>query len=218
MNRNDLSLRRDELDRARDDAAALLYSAADERRVSDEVLELRLALIGEAPSPAAVAAIVADLVPVDGEPSDVADAGPGWIAPAELTRVSAVFGNSRREGRWTAPLALEIRCIFGEVVVDLRDAMFGADVLDIDVVNYFGKVLITLPSGTEVEHDASTVFGSAKHARKGRDATGPNGLLVRVNGTVVFGELVTRERHPTDLAPPPRSGIRGWLDRVRDRD
>ncbi|HEU5050313.1 MAG TPA: LiaF domain-containing protein [Gemmatimonadales bacterium] len=218
MNRNDLPLKRDDLDRARDDAAALLYAAAEERRISDEVLELRLALIGEAPSPAAVAAIVADLAPQEGESPAVEDAGPGWIAPAELTRVSAVFGNARREGRWTAPLALEIRCIFGEVVVDLRDAMFGADVLDIDVVNYFGKVVVTLPSGTEVENDTSTVFGSAKHVRKSRDAASPNGLLVRVNGNVVFGELVTRERHPTDLAPPPRPGLRGWLDRVRDRD
>jgi hypothetical protein len=207
MNPDDLTL-------AREEARELLDAAADEQRISSEVLELRLALIGEAPSPAAVAAIVADLLPTGGYDLVPAAMDEGWVNPAEVIRLSSTFGSTKRQGRWTAPYLLELYTMFGDLEVDLRDASFGASVLEVNVDNTFGKVVITVPSGTVIENDCSTVFGSVKHERRHRDAAAPNGLVVRITGSVVFGDLKTRERLPSDLAPEPPPGIRGWLARV----
>ncbi|HLS47927.1 MAG TPA: hypothetical protein VK012_05370 [Gemmatimonadales bacterium] len=212
-------MNQDNLEDARQEAEVLLADAAADRRISAEVLELRRALIGEAPSAAAVAAIVADLVPTGEFYEPVALApDPGWIPAPELVRVSAVFGTSRREGRWTAPLNLEIHCVLGEVHIDLRDAMFAANVLEVEADVYLGTVVLTVPAGTVVELECSTVLGSAGPDRKHRQTAEPNGLLVRVSGNIVLGELKTRERLPSDLAPPPPTGIRGWLARVRGQD
>ena len=204
----------DELTLAREEAQALLEAAAAEQRISAEVHELRLALIGEAPSAAAVAAIVADLQPTGGYDVVPAASDPGWVNPPDLSRLSATFGTTKRRGRWTAPYALELQTMFGELEIDLRDATFGSNVLEVDVNNFFGSIVITVPSGTEIENDCSTVFGSVSHQRKNRDASEANGLVVRITGTVVFGDLKTRERLPSDLAPAPPPGIRGWLARV----
>lgn len=207
----------DELTQAREDARELLYAAVEEQRISPEVLELRLALIGEAPSSAAVAAIIADLAPTGGYDLVPAETQTAWANAPEYLRLSAVFGTTRREGVWTAPLSLDIECILGEVHVDLRDALFGADLLEIHVDVYLGEVVITVPSGTEIENHCSNVLGSSKHKLAKRDASPPNGLLVRITGKVVLGDLTTRERLPSDLAPLPPPGIRGWLARVTGR-
>jgi hypothetical protein len=204
----------DDLTQARSEARELLNAAADEQRISTEVLELRLALIGEAPSPAAVAAIVADLLPTGGYDQVPAVMEEGWVNPPDVIRLSATFGTTKRQGRWTAPYALELQTMFGELEIDLRDATFGSNVLEVDVNSFFGSIVITVPSGTEIENDCSTVFGSVSHQRKNRDAASANGLVVRITGTVVFGDLKTRERLPSDLAPPAPPGIRGWLARV----
>jgi hypothetical protein len=207
----------DDLTQAREDARELLYTAVDDQRISSEVLELRLALIGEAPSAAAVAAIVADLAPTGGYDLVPADTQTAWVNAPEYLRLSALFGSTKREGVWTAPLSLDIECILGEVHVDLRDAMFGSDFLEIHVDVYLGEVVITVPAGTEIENHCSNVLGSSSHKRMKGESSPANGLLVRITGKVVLGELTTRERLPSDLAPLPAPGIRGWLARVTGR-
>ena len=112
--------------RAREEARDLLDAAIDEQRISPEVHELRLALIGEAPSAAAVAAIIADLSPTGGYDLVPLETQTAWVNAPEYLRLSAVFGSTKREGRWTAPLSLDVECILGEVHLDLRDATFGA--------------------------------------------------------------------------------------------
>lgn len=207
----------DDLTQARGEARELLYAAVEEQRISAEVLELRLALIGEAPSAAAVAAIVADLAPTGGYELVPGETQTAWVNAPDYLRLSALFGSTRRDGVWTAPLSLDIECILGEVHVDLRDAMFGSDFLEIHVDVYLGEVVITVPSGTEIENHCTNVLGSSKHKQKRRDASPPNGLLVRITGKVVLGDLTTRDRLPSDLAPLPPPGIRGWLARVTGR-
>lgn len=207
----------DDLRQARDEARELLDAAVEEQRISPEIHELRLALIGEAPSAAAVAAIIADLGPTGGYDLVSLETQTAWVNAPEYLRLSAMFGSTKREGRWTAPMSLDLECIVGEVHVDLRDATFGSDLLEINVDVYLGEVVITVPSGTEVQNECTNFLGSSKHVRPKRDMSPPNGLLVRVTGKVVLGDLKTRERLPSDLAPAPSPGIRGWLGRVTGR-
>ena len=205
---------------ARRDAIHALCIAQARDVISVDLFQLRLALVNEAPSPAAIGAIIADL-----EPTGEADAmavtaymPPATLGPAANSlRLSAIFGSTQRDGAWTVPRMLELKVIFGEMKLDLRDALFSSDVLEIEVDLLFGSVLLTLPAGTRVENECSAIFGGTKHKMSPQLAAEPNGLVVRLTGELKFGDLKIRERLPSELLPPkPRDGVKGWLARVVD--
>ena len=205
---------------ARRDAIHALCIAQAREVLSVDQFELRLALVNEAPSPAAIGAIIADL-----EQTGEADAAAltAYMPPATLgaaansLRLSAIFSTTQRDGAWTVPRMLELKVIFGEMKLDLRDAHFSSDVLEIEVDLLFGSVLLTLPAGTQVENECSSIFGGTKHKLSPQLGAQHNGLIVRLTGELKFGDLKIRERLPTELLPPkPRDGVKGWLARVVD--
>lgn len=210
----------DTLQEARRRAIHALCVAQAKELISVEVFELRHALVHEAPSAAAVDAIVAD-VEITGE----VDAGP-LLAPVtgtaltDLTAlpgelpISAVFSTVKREGYWVVPPVLRLKALCGEVKLDLRDALFTSDVVDVTVDATMGTIQLTLPAGTQVENECTAVFGEVEHKRPDALDVPPNGLLVRINGRALFGGVKIRERLPTDQLPPGRA--RGWLAKVAD--
>ena len=170
------------------------------------VFEERLALAKDAPNEAALAAIVADL---DDEPYALEEA---WdddalpVAPARAVRVAAFLSSTKRDGIWTAPDHLELRAVLGEVVIDLREARFGSDFLDIDVECLLGEVKLILPPGVQIENEVSEILGSTEHKRKHVEGYGPSGLLVRITGSVILGEVGILEKPPrSELPVRPRS-------------
>jgi len=205
---------------ARRDAIHALCIAQARNVISVDLFQLRLALINEAPSPAAIGAIIADL-----EPTGEADAlsvtaymPPATLGPAANSlRLSAIFSKTERDGAWTVPRMLELKVICGEMKLDLRDALFSSDVLEIEVDVLFGSVLLTLPAGTRVENECSAIFGGTKYKLSPQLGAEFNGLVVRLTGELKLGDLKIRERLPTELLPPkPRDGVKGWLARVVD--
>lgn len=212
-------MNQDDLPTARREAIHALCVAQARDLISVELFELRFALLNEAPSPAAVEAIVADLDAAGTEPTPL----PGLVAPAWPTmlaapvRLGAVFGTARREGRWHVPPELEVKVLFGEMHLDLRDAVFSGDMVDIHVDVICGSAVITLPAGTHVENECTAIFGNSEQKSRGAAPFEPNGLYVRITGRVRLGEVKIRERVPTDLLPVERQkGARGWLARAID--
>lgn len=208
----------DPLEDARREAIHALCVAQAREQISVDLFELRLALVREAPSPAAIDAIVADLPSGEIEPVALT----GYIPPATLgpasnsLRLSAVFSTTQRDGVWYVPRMLELKVVFGDIKLDLRDAQFASDVVEIDIDLFFGAVVLTLPAGTMVENECSAYFGGLKHKKSPALGTEPNGLIVRLTGELKFGDVKIRERLPTEYLPPPRQGVRGWLARVVD--
>jgi hypothetical protein len=186
--------------------------------ISVDLFVQRLALVHEAPSPAAIDALVADLEPT-GE-AEAAYPAP-YMPPATLgaaansLRLSAIFSTTTRDGQWIVPRLLDLKAICGEIKLDLRDALFNSDIVEIDVNVLFGSILLTLPAGTRVENEATAIFGATKHKISPELGTEPNGLIVRITGELKFGELKIRERLPTELLPPKRKA-KGWLARMVD--
>jgi hypothetical protein len=208
----------DELVAARRSAIHALCVAQAQDMISVELFELRLALLNEAPSPAAMEAIVADLdIGTGAVPVSAAAVLPDWPqyqdAPTPL-RIQAVLSSNKRSGRFDVPPDLHLKAMFGELQVDLRDAGFMAAELHIEVDVFCGTVLVTLPQGAEVLNECSTFMGSVT-AKIDSDVE-PIGLYVRIAGSVVMGELKVRARLPTDLAPPRRRGAKGWFAKVMD--
>lgn len=215
-------MNQDDLPEARRRAVHALCLAQARELISVEVFELRHALVHEAPSAAAVDAIIAD-VQITGDfdaPPLPVPVQPAWITHAAVPSVlplAAVFSSITRGGQWVVPPVLKLKVVFGEMKLDLRDALFSSDTVEVEVDLTFGSVLLTLPAGTHVENDTTAVFGGSKHQPHDGFDVEPNGLSVHITGRALFGDLKIRERLPTDQLPPERQrGVKGWLARVAD--
>jgi Domain of unknown function (DUF1707)/Cell wall-active antibiotics response 4TMS YvqF len=119
--------------------------------------------------------------------------------------IAGIFGRERRDGRWVVPDRLGVTAIFGEVVLDLREAVLQSRRITLLATVVGGTVQLIVPEGVAVE-----VTGSAVMSRKGRNGT-----------TRVLPETPVIEVHAFSLAGrvkvvrPRKSRWRGALNRRR---
>jgi hypothetical protein len=196
-----------DLESARRDAIRMLCLAQATDRLSVEAFQSRLEQVNHAPNRATLAAIVADLEEggfpepvVSGRyPVAVADHTDVGVpvSPAEYLRVSSVFASSKRAGAWTVPLEIEGFVLFGELVLDLRDAVFGADVVDIVVDVKVGSFELIVPAGTQVENEIEESWSSSSHSTRSARGARPNGLLVRLRGKAWLASIDVKEKFPS---------------------
>ncbi len=201
-----------DLDSARKDAIRILCQAQAQERLSVEAFETRLDQVKQAPNRSTLEAILADLEPTGAytaaivpashtarypAPADQTDVAP--VSPAEFVRVASVFASTKRAGSWTVPLEIHGRVLFGEMTLDLRDAIFASDVVDIEVDVMFGSFTLIVPAGTQVENEVEEVLSSSSHSTRNARGARLNGLLVRLRGRVVFGSVEVKEKQPSAL-------------------
>jgi hypothetical protein len=173
--------------------------------------ESRLLAVRQAPNRATLDAIVADLVPSGGYtvPAGLVPVFPDHAAlapvePAEVLRIKTVLGSSKRAGSWTVPLRLELKVVLGEITIDLRDAVFTADVLDIELHARFASVILIVPAGAQVENECDERLSSVTHSTRSARGTGPLALLIRIGGRVVLSSVEIKEKRPSgDEGEPP---------------
>ena len=205
----------DELELLRHEAIRTLSAAVASDQLPVEQLEERMAMIRQAPNRATLDAIVADVLPTGGflVPSGLAPVEAGHryaspVEPAEELRISTTFGSTKRAGSWTVPLHLSLRVVAGEMTLDMRDAVFGSDVLDLDVSVLMGSIVLLVPAGTQVENDCEERFSSSSHSTRSARGVSPNGLLIRIGGKVRFGNLEVKEKRPTAEEPEKKGLLR----------
>ena len=197
----------------REEAIRALSAALTSDRLSFDQFESRLALIRQAPNRATLDAILADL-PAD---EDVASTGLVPMArdhtavvghddlvpvePAEVLRIKTVMGSSKRAGSWTVPHRLELKVVLGELTIDLRDAVFCSDTLDIDVNVLLGSLTLIVPAGTQVENESEEKFSSSSHSTRSTRGLSRIGLLIRITGRVGWSSFEIKEKPPTGMEP-----------------
>ncbi|MEZ4455930.1 MAG: hypothetical protein R2882_05140 [Gemmatimonadales bacterium] len=103
-----------------------------------------------------------------------------------------MFGSTKRAGSWTVPL--EVRGLFSETTIDLRDAVFGADVVDLEVDVKLSSFTLIVPLGTQVENEVEETLSSSTHSTRGARGTSPNGLLVRLRGHALLASIEIKEK------------------------
>jgi hypothetical protein len=204
-------MRMDDLEPLRHEAIRTLSAAVASHRLPVEQFESRLALVRQAPNRATLDAIVADVLPTGGFPlpavieREAADhTAVAPVEPAEYLRIVTVLGSTKRAGSWTVPFRLDLKVILGELTIDLRDAVFCADVLDIDLHVTFGSLTLIVPAGTQVENECEERFSSSTHSTRSTKGAPRIGLLVRLTGRIVFGSLEIKEKRPSADEPPKR--------------
>jgi DUF1707 SHOCT-like domain len=72
--------------------------------------------------------------------------------------VAAMFGKERREGRWVVPDNLAVTAIFGEVVLDLREALLQTSQITLFATIIGGTLQLIVPEGVAVVMTGTSIL------------------------------------------------------------
>jgi hypothetical protein len=103
--------------------------------------------------------------------------------------VAAVFGKERRDGRWVVPENLAVTAIFGEVVLDLREALLQASRITLLATVIGGTVQLIVPDGVAVEMTGTSMLGR-KFSGSGVPPT-PGVPVIEVRALALAGRIKT---------------------------
>lgn len=201
----------DPLESDRRQAIRALSAALVRDSLPIEQFEARLTLIRQAPNRATLEAILADLVPSGQYSSpleivpparDHTFAATAPVEPAEVLRISTVLSSSKRAGSWTVPYRLDVKVLLGDLTIDLRDAVFGSDLLEVHLVSLLGSLELIVPAGAQVENECDERWSSTSHSTRSARGAEPIGLLIRLTGRVRWSSVEIKEKRRTGEERP----------------
>lgn len=114
------------------------------------------------------------------------------IVPA-VQRTRVVLGSVERTGPWSVPQQLKARVLWGNLLLDLREARLDPAGTTIEVDVTMGNALVIVPPGIVVEVGASSFLGNIEERTERSTAAGP---VVRIEGRVKLGNLELTTRRP----------------------
>lgn len=87
--------------------------------------------------------------------------------------VTAAFARERRDGRWVVPEFFSVTAFFGNVVLDLRDAVLQKQRITIDAMAVAGQIRLIVPEGVVVELAGRSFAGIRSVRSRTRPAIPP---------------------------------------------
>ena len=114
-------------------------------------------------------------------------AGPARTVSSMVT----FFGHRRQTGRWRLPSALRVRALFGDLHLDLRDAVVNDEVVVISAITLFGNLTVDVPEGLEVELTGFDVLGD-RELRLAPVLRRPGTPLIRIRAYGLLGDVCVR--------------------------
>jgi DUF1707 SHOCT-like domain/Cell wall-active antibiotics response LiaF, C-terminal len=142
--------------------------------------------------------------------SDLAAASAQPIRLDARRPVAGIFGRERRDGRWVVPERLAVTAIFGEVVLDFREALLQSRRVTVLATVMGGTVQLIVPDGIAVEVTGTAVLSrkSGQASRKPADPPAPPGTpVIEVRALALGGRV--------KVVRPRRSWWRDALSRRR---
>ena len=106
--------------------------------------------------------------------------------PGKKEKTFTCFSSHRIEYSGREFHGAELSTVFGEIVCDLRFAIFTKDT-EIRVRAVFGEVTVLLPANLNVKVSVNPVFGDVNNNNAGTDQMFP--LTLNVEGSCVFGDV-----------------------------
>lgn len=103
--------------------------------------------------------------------------------------VAAIFGKERREGRWVVPDSLTVIVIFGELVLDLREALLQSSRTTLLATVIGGTVQLIVPEGVAVEMTGSSVL--SRRTGNDRGPPLPGMPVIEVRAVAMAGRIKT---------------------------
>jgi hypothetical protein len=175
-----------------------LRDAAAEGRLTFEELADRIDAAASATTRGELDRLTRDL-PADVFPARVARAAPAAPSGASVSTPavqSSVFGDVSRSGPWRVPEHSRFSTVFGDVVLDLREAVVRYGRIEVHAGTVFGEITLLVPEGVVVDVRTKTVFGSVRQ-KAGLD--GPTGApVVVLTGSTWFGDVRIKSQRLRD--------------------
>ena len=119
--------------------------------------------------------------------------------------ITGLFSTEIRTGRWVVPPTLTCSAVFGEVVVDFREALLQDRHVVLYAHAFFGRVRLIVPAGVEVVMNGTVLLGRSRGATVDSVPASPEIPVLEVRAFAAVGEVIVRT--------PPRE--RRWLPRWR---
>ena len=167
-------------DADRDRVLALLAEAASDGRLTPDEHAERVQRACTARTLGELADLTTDLV--------VASAQPVRLDGVRV--VSGIFGPAKRDGRWVVPETLTVNAMFGEVELDVTQAILQARHVQLHATVIGARLRLVVPDGVSVVVTAPLVLGRRRGGTPlPADAETP---VIEVKGLVLGGEIIVR--------------------------
>jgi hypothetical protein len=185
-------------DSDRDRVAEVLHAAYAEGRISDDEHDERLLATNRAKTFGDLLPLTADLVPVSAPSSpSPRPAGPERATGEQTDRITAALSEIKRQGPWRVRRRSFANVFLGSVQLDLTEAVFDTQVVELNVTQVMGSILLRVPLGTTVRDETANVL--AETSVKGIGVPDPAFPVIVLRGTNVMGEIKVRGPKKTPM-------------------
>ncbi|MCF3964536.1 DUF1707 SHOCT-like domain-containing protein [Streptomyces fuscigenes] len=203
-------------DADRDRIADILKEALAEGRLDAEEHSERIEAAYRAKTLGELEPLVGDLPAPGGAPRPAARAstgsgygyGAGEGVPAE--NLVAVFSSNVRKGRWRIAPRTNAFSLFGNIEIDLTEALFTQRQTVINATSVFGNVEVRVPENISLRGNGTGIFGNFEV--RTLEAEDPEAPVVIVNGSAVFGNVEAKPKRGK-LVADLHDRLRKYLDR-----
>ncbi|MFE7810695.1 DUF1707 domain-containing protein [Streptomyces sp. NPDC057433] len=183
-------------DADRDRVADLLRDALAEGRLTPEEHSERVEGVLAAKTAGELEVFVRDL-PGAHQRRPAPAAAPGRPTAGAIPmdpddNVVAVFSAATRKGRWRAGRRIHAYAVFGNVEIDLSEAIFDHQQVMIKAFSVFGNVEVRVPENVSLRGMGGGVLGNFEVASL--DAEDPEAPVVYVDGWAVLGNVEARAK------------------------
>lgn len=197
-------LRASDADRER--VVALLTEAAADGRLTH-------AEHAERTQRAYTARTLGELVPLT---TDLAEPSAQPIRLDTGRSITAVRGSQRRDGRWVVPPSFSATAVFGEVVLDFREAVLPSGPVALTATVVGGTLALIVPDGLTVRVTRTTPTMRITRSTLGRPAgrgqaaptpVPPGAPVIEVRAMVLAGRIKTFAPRRSRWRRGPRRGV-----------
>jgi len=163
-------------------------------------LEQRIDQAYKAPSVAELDALVAGLPVLADEPVSAASAVAAPSSAAALPMIPdrdvliGIMSGHTRRGPWPLPRHFKVLTVMGGIVLDLREALIGPGVSEIEITAVMAGVEVFVPPGVRVECTGSAFMGAFEVDHRAQWIAAGDERVVRVTGFALMAGVDVKVR------------------------
>ena len=188
-------------DADRDQVRELLSRAYAEGRITADEHSDRTSAVAQARTFDELTSVTADLVAVPPAPSAVVTSSTAASSPARVEgrseRIIAICTSGKRVGPWRVAHSTSAQVVLGDALIDLTEATFDTDTVEINCTQLAGMTKVRVPVGTNVVFETANVLGTSSI----KDVGPPDPAMptVVIRGVNIMGDIQVRG----PKKPPP---------------
>ncbi|WP_030202274.1 DUF1707 domain-containing protein [Streptomyces sp. NRRL S-87] len=131
-------------------------------------------------------------------PLPAPEAAPAYAAPGEADTVVAVCSSAVRKGRWRPRARTQVVSVMGDVEIDLSEAVFEQQVVELRVVSVLGNIEIKVPENVTLRSHGGGILGAFEVVTT--EAPDPGAPVVILRGFSLLGNVEAKPRAGRRLA------------------